>query len=230
MHEKKSCREKDNSSRIMKVKMTIIILSLSLLWIMSLVAAIRLTFTSHDDTAQVTANVSDDVFHITNETTRLAEERWKREGGPSPEDLWRQEEAAKKRDEERNKRLFMSLRPDNFPAPAASSGPDQLDIDAIIAKHYKASRKGIEYMFGSKDMQTDPGIQTEIKNMEDQYAIEHQALITYLVGMVKRYGLTGTVIVFTSVLLTIWFGVLTICELIRWLILRFCGYVISHLV
>ena len=232
MHEKKACREKDICPRVIDVKSTIIILSLLLLWIMAFVVAIRHVFASHDNTAQV----ADAVIHITNETSMLAEERWKREGGPSPEDRWRQEEADKRRAEERIRSLFTLPREVKLPAPATFSRPaarsshTQLENDGIIAKRNIADRKRIEDMFDGKDKQTDLDIQRGIENLAYQYDIERETLKVYLAGMVKLYHRADATIGFAGIWLVISLSGLVVCELIRWLSFGLFHYVVNHFV
>ncbi len=234
IHGKKACCEKDNCSRVIDVKSTIIILGLLLLWTMAFGVVIRYVFASHDNTAQV----ADDVIHITNETSRLAEERWKREGGPSPEDKWRQEEAAKRLDEEWKRSIFILAltrhvkipAPATFSRPAARSSHTQFEIDGIIAKQNIADRKRIEDMFDGKDKQIDLDIQRGIESLADQYDIESETLKAHLVGMVKLYRGANATIGFAGIWLVISLGGLAICELIRLFFLGFCHYVVNHLV
>ncbi len=232
MREKKACCEKDSCPRVVDVKSTIIILSLLLLWIMAFVVVVRHVFATHDNTAQV-AGV---VIHITNETSMLAEERWEREGGPSPEDRWRQEEAVKRRAEERIRSLFTLPRhvklpaPATFSRPAARSSHTQLENDSIIAKQNIADRKRIEDMFDGEDKQTDLDIQRGIESLADQYDIESETLKAHLVGMVKLYRAADATIGFAGIWLVISLGGLAVCELIRWLSVGVCHYVVNHFV
>lgn len=232
MREKKACREKDSCPRVADVKSTIIILSLLLLWTMAFVVVVRHVFASHDNTAQV-AGV---VIHITNETSMLAEERWKREGGPSPEDRWRQEEAAKRRAEERIRSLFTLPRKVKLPAiatfsrPSAHSSHTQLENDGIIAKQNIDDRKRIEDMFDGEDKQADLDIQRGIESLADQYDIESETLKTHLAGMVKLYRGADAKIGFTGVWLVISLSGLVICELFRCFFLGFFHHVVNHFV
>lgn len=232
MHEKKACCEKDNCSRVVDVKSTIIILSLLLLWTMAFVVVIRHVFASHDNTAQV----ADVVIHITNETSMLAEERWKREGGPSPEDRWRQEEAAKRRAEERIRSLCTLPREVKLPAPAIFSRPaarsshTQLENDGIIAKRNIADSKRVEDILAGKDKQIDLDIQRGIESLADQYDIESETLKVHLAGMVKLYRGADAKIGFAGIWLVISLGGLAICELFRCFFLGFFHYVVNHFV
>ncbi len=232
IHEKKACREKDNCPRAIDVKSTIIILSLLLLWTMAFVVVIRHVFASHDNTAQA----ANDVIHITNETSMLAEERWTREGGPSPEDRWRQEEAAERHAEERIKSLFTLPREVKLPAPAtfsrsaARSSHTQLKNDGIIAKRNIADRKRLEDMFDGKDKQIDLDIQSGIESLVDQYDIENETLKAHLAGMIKLYRGADATIGFAGIWLVISLGGLIICELFRWIFFGIFHYVVNHFV
>lgn len=232
MHEKKMCCEKDNFLRQIDVKSTIIILSLFLLWTMAFVVVIRHVFVSHDNTAQA----ADDVIHITNETSMLAEERWKREGGPSPEDRWRQEEAAKRLAEERIRSLFTLPREVKLPAPATFSRPaarsshTQLENDGIIAKRNIADSKRIEDMLNGKVRKVDFGIQGGIEIVADRLDIESETLNSHLAGIVKLFHVADNKIGFAGIWLVISLGGLAICELCRWFFTGFFHYVVNHLV
>ena len=199
---------------------------------MAFVVLIRYVFASGDNTAQA----ADAVIHITNETSRLAEERWRREGGPSPEDRWRQEQAAIRLAEERIRSLFTLPKNVEFAAPAtffrhaARSSHTRIEIDGIIAKQNIADRKRIEEMFDGKDKQIDPGIQRGIENLADQYAIESETLKAHLFGIVKLYRTADDTIGFAGIWLVISLGGLVICELCRWSFLGFFHYVANHLV
>jgi hypothetical protein len=229
MPEKKAFCEKDNRSRVIDVESTITISSLLLLWTMVFVAVIWHVLTN-------TAQVADAFMHITNETSRLAEERWTREGGPSPEDRWRQEEAATRRAEERIRSLFAFPEhvefsaPATFSRPAARFGYTQLKIDGMRAKQNIADRKRVEDMFAGKDEQIDLNIQRGIENLAEQYAIESKTLKAHLVAMVKLYRVADATIGFAGIWLVISLGGLAICEVIRWLSVGLCRRVVNHIV
>ncbi len=232
MHEKKACCEKYNFLRLIDVKSTVIISTLLLLWTMAFVVLIRHVFASYDNTVQV----ADAVIHITNETSRLAEERWKWEGGPGPEDRWRQEQEAKRREEERQRIIFAHLIRDKFPVPDAFSNPavrsshNRLGIDRTVAKQNTADVERLEGIFDWEDDKVDFSIQRGIENLADQYAIESDTVKTYLLRMVKLYNVVDATIGFAGIWLVLSLGGLIICELIRWFFLGFFNYVAKHIV
>ncbi|MHC4426811.1 MAG: hypothetical protein ACYSYV_12050 [Planctomycetota bacterium] len=236
LHEEKVSCEKDSCSRVFDAKSTIIILSLLLLWTIAFVVVIRHVLASRDNTAQVAETTGDGVIRITNETSRLAEERWKREGGPSSEDRWRQEQAAKSGTEERRRSLCTLPGKVKLPAPATSSRPAarssdaQRKIDAIIAKRNEAYDKREKDILSGKVRKVDFGIQGGIDILADQYGIESETLNTHLAGIVRVYRVADDTIGFAGVWLVIALSGLAICELSRRLFLGLFHYVVNRLV
>jgi len=224
--------DKDNCLRSIDVKSNIIVFSLLLLWTMAFVVLMRHVFASGDNTVQVT----DAVIHITNETSKLAEERWKREGGPSPQDRWRQEQEAKRREEERQRIILAHLLRDIFPAPEAFSNPamdssnNRHEIDRIAAEQNTADMKGLEGIYDWQDEKVDISIQRGIENLADQYAIESETLKAYLFRLVRLYHFADGTIGFAGIWLVLSLGGLVICELIRWSFLGFFHYIANHFV
>jgi hypothetical protein len=205
-------------------------------WTVALIILIWHVFFPHDNTKNAFENVTYNVIYITNETSKLAEERWTLEGGPSPQDRWRQEQEAKKREEERQRIILAHLLRDIFPSPAAFSDPvvrssnNRHEIDRTIAKQNTADRKQLEGIVDWEDENVDISIQMGIKNIVDQYAIESDTFKAYLFKMVKLYNLADGTIGFAGIWLVLSLGGLIICELIRWFFLCFFHYIANHLV
>jgi hypothetical protein len=232
MHEKKACCEKFNFLRLIDVKSTAILSALLLVWTVAFIILVRHVFLSHNNTK----NAAYDIIYITNETSKLAEERWKLEGGPSPQDKWRQEQEAKRREEERQRIILAYLLRDIFPAPAAFSNPvvdsshNRHEIDRIVAEQNTDDMKGLEGIYDWQDEKVDISIQRGIENLADQYAIESDTLKACLLRMVRLYHLADSTIGFAGIWLVLSLGGLIICELIRWFFLGFFHYVAKHIV
>ena len=103
------------------------------------------------------------------------------------------------------------------------------DVDEFIAAYYKAGRKKTG-IFNRKDAQDDLFLEEELNSTNVKYLAQREKLIDCVLGMYRKFGFTGTVIGLTGISLIIWFGVATLCEFIKYLILRFFGYVVSRLV
>lgn len=236
MHEKKACCEKSSFLRLIDVKNTAIISTLLLVWTSALIFLVLHVFLSHNNTGRYEEKTTCDPIYITNETSRLAEERWQREGGPSPEDMWIQEQEAKRREEERRRIILAHLLRDIFPAPAAFSDPvvrsghDRYEIGRTIAKQNTAEVERLEGIFDGQDEKVDISIQRGIENLADQYAIENETLKAYFLKMVKLYCMAEERIGFAGIWLVLSLGGLVICELVRWFFLGFFHYVVNHLV
>ncbi|MBN1806665.1 MAG: hypothetical protein JW837_15560 [Sedimentisphaerales bacterium] len=232
IHEKKACCEKFNFLRLIDVKNTAILSALLLVWIVAFIILVRHVFLSHSDTQNAAYNV----IYITNETSRLAEERWMLEGGPSPQDRWRQEQEAKKREEEQQRIILADILRDIFPAPAAFSNPvvdscpNRHKIDRIAAEQNTADMKGLEGIYDWQDEKVDVSIQKGIENLADQYAIESETLKACSLRMVRLYCMAEDTIGFTGIWIILSLGGLVICELIRWLFIGFFHYLANRLV
>jgi hypothetical protein len=231
MHEKKF-----NFLRLIDVKNTAILSALLLIWTTTFILLIWHVFLPHNNAKNTVENTAYNVIYVTNETSKLAEERWQREGGPSPEDMWRQEQEAKRREEERRRIVLVHQLCDIFPAPAAFSSPavhsshNRHEIDRTIAKQNTADREQLEGVFDWEDEKVDISIKRGIENIINQYAIESDTFKTCLFRMVKLYHLADRTIGFTGIWLVLSFGGLVICELIRWSFLGFFHYIANHLV
>ena len=228
MREKKACCEKYNYLRLIDVKSTAIVSSLLLVWIVALIFLIWHVFLP----GNAEENAACDVIHITNETSKLAEERWKREGGPNPQDRWRNEQEAKRLEEERQRIILAHLLRDISDAPVVFSKPTERpsrklhEIYQTVAKTNLAA-EGIPDL---EDENVDIGIQRGIENLFSRYAIESDSVKDYLFKIVRLYNLADDTIGFAGIWLVLSLGGLVICELIRWSFIGFFHYVANHLV
>lgn len=103
------------------------------------------------------------------------------------------------------------------------------DIDEFIAAYYHAGRKGFN-IFKRNELQDDLVTDEEFQIENERHLAQREKLINFVLGMYSKYGFTSTVIGLTGASLIIWFGVAALCEFIKYLILRFFGYVVSRLV
>ena len=228
MQEKKACCEKFDFLRLIDVKSTAILSALLLVWIVSFILLIWHVFLPGNDKE----STAYDVIYITNETSRLAEERWKLEGGPSPQDRWRQEQEAKKLEEERQRIILAQLLQDisdapvTFSKPAVRSSRKLHEIYRTVAQKNTAG-EGVPDL---EDEKVDISIKRGMESLFDQYAIENDALKANLYSMVKLYNLADDTIGFAGIWLVLSFGGLVICELIRGFFFGFFHYVANRLV
>lgn len=107
-----------------------------------------------------------------------------------------------------------------------SGKSNRSDVDEFIAAYYQAGNKGIN-LFNRKGVQDDFVVDEEFHFENERYLAQREKLINCIVGMFNKFGFAGVVIGLTGIFLIIWFGIATICEFIKYLILRFLGYVVS---
>ena len=228
MHEKKACCEKYNYLRLIDVKSTAIVSSLLLVWIVALIFLICHVFPP----GSAKENTTYDVIYITNETSRLAEERWKREGGPNPQDRWRNEQEAKRLEEEHRRIILAHLLRDISDAPVVFSKPTERpsrklhEIYQTVAKTNLAA----EVIPDLEDEKVDISIKRGIEKLFNRYAIENDTLKACLFRLVSLYSIADDTIGFAGIWLVLSLGGLVICELIRWSFIGFFHYVANHLV
>jgi hypothetical protein len=231
MHEKKACC-KFNFLRLIDVKNTAIFSTLLLVWTVALIFLVLHVFLPHNNTGLS----EEDIIYITNETSKLAEERWKQEGGPSPQDRWIQEQEAKVQEEERQRIIISDLIRDKFPDPsvffnpAVSSEHNRYETDRTVAKQNTADAEQLEGIYDWQDEEIDNSIQRGIENLADQYDIESETLKAYLLRMVKLYYIAEDTIGFAGIWLVLSLGGLVMWELMRCFFLGFFHYVVNHLV
>ena len=134
-----------------------------------------------------------------------------------------------------SKEQFLQTVKINIPASqeydtTASANLNRVDVDEFIAAYYQAGRKGIN-IFKSKDAQDDLLItDEEFQIVNKRHFAQREKLINCVVGTYNKFGFTGAVIGLIGISVIIWFGIAIICEFIKYLILRFFGYVVSRLV
>ena len=116
-----------------------------------------------------------------------------------------------------------------FPSTASSTKLNKDDVDKFIAAYYQAGRKGTN-IFKKNKLQDDLVISEEFQIENERYLAQREKLINCVVGIFNKYGFAGAVIGLTGISLIIWFGIATVCEFIKYLILRFLAYVVSRLV
>jgi hypothetical protein len=231
MHEKKACC-KFNFLRLIDVKNTAIFSTLLLVWTAALIFLVLHVFLPHNNTGRSEENI----IYITNETSKLAEERWKLEGGPSPQDRWRQEQKAKSQEEERERIIISDLIRDKFPDPAiffnpaVSSEHNWHETDRTVAKQNTTDAEQLEGIFDCQDEKVDISIQRGIENLADQYDIKSETLKAYLLRMVKLYYMAENTIGFAGIWLVLSLGGLVIFELIKCFFLGFFHYLVNRLV
>jgi hypothetical protein len=227
MQEKKACCEKFNFLRLIDVKSTAILSALLLVWIVSFILLIWHVFLPGSDKE----NAACDVIYITNETSRLAEEKWKLEGGPSPQDRWRQEQEAKKLEEVRQRIILAELLQDISDAPVTFSKPAERPSRKLHEIYRTVAQKNTagEGIPDLEDEKVDISIKRGMESLFDHYAIENETLKANLYSMVKLYNFADGTIGFAGIWLVLSLGGLVICVLIKWLFFGLFRYLANRL-
>lgn len=132
-----------------------------------------------------------------------------------------------------SKELWLKTEDSNIPVSfsgnSSTSKLDRAEVDEFIAAYYQAGRKRTN-IFERKYVHDNFVTNEEFQIQNEKHLAQREKLINYVFGIFNKYGFTGAVIGLTGISLIVWFGIATISEFIKYLILRFLGYVVSRLV